>query len=81
MPPGITARHTFWTSFSLPCAHLETRKKGKEFRCTQTVENPVSARKLSLMFSEKTAHRLSTALYTPLVEKYFLLGFRKQEFD
>jgi len=81
MPQGITDRHTFWTSFSLPCAHLETRKKGKEFRCTQNVENPVSARKLSLMFSEKTAHRLSTAIYTPLVENSFLLGFRKQEFD
>jgi len=81
MPPGITDRHTFWTSFSLSCGHLETRKKGKEFRCTQNVENPVSARKLSLMSFREDSSQIIHSSYTPLVENSFLLGFRKQEFD
>jgi len=60
---------------------LKQEKKGTKFHCTQNVENPVSAKKLSSTFFREDSSQIIHSSYTPLAKNSFLLGFCKHEFD
>lgn len=75
MPKGIADRHTFWTSFSLSCAHLETRKKRKKIPLHTQCGKPGFCQKAPFdVFPKRQLTDYPQLLHTPCGNPHQRLG-------